>query len=227
DELLAYRLDGVILASSSRAARVARECLEGGVPVVMLNNVDPEGRIPGVCTDAEAGTRAIAGHLLASGRRRIGLVSGLEESSTSVERSAAFTRAIAEHPEACLFTACGQFSAEGAYAAARKLLSLRQPVEALFCVTDFMALSALEAVRDMGLEPGCEVAVFGFDDVPVGRRPAFALATYAQPLEAMVDATLEMLYAQIEGQPLADGIRRLEGQLVLRQSGGQIPPAGG
>jgi DNA-binding LacI/PurR family transcriptional regulator len=220
DELLGYRLDGVILASSSHAARVARECLEGGVPAVMLINVDPEGRLPGVCADNAAGAGEIAAHLLAAGRRRLGLITGLDESSSGTERAQAFTRAVAQHPEAHLLTECGYYTEEGAYRAARSLLERPQPADALFCVTDFMAFSALQAVRDLGLVPGRDVAVFGFDDAPVARWGAFGLATYASPLEAMVDEVVRVLQEQMDGGPFEQGTVRIKGHLVLRESGG-------
>lgn len=219
DELLGHQLDGVILASSSLATRVARECMEAGLPVVMLNNTDPEGRIPGVCADNEHGAQAIAQHLLAQGRRRLGLITGLAESSAGVERAQCFTRAVAEHPTARLLTACGHFTAEGAYRAARSLLERPDRADALFCVTDFMALFALQAVRDLGLAPGKDVAVFGFDDAPVSGWPVFDLATYASPLKRIVAATLSLLHDQIATGQRKEGILRLKGHLVLRGSG--------
>ncbi|WCT76616.1 LacI family DNA-binding transcriptional regulator [Novosphingobium humi] len=219
DELLRYQLDGVILASSSLATRVARECIEAGVPVVMLNNIDPEGKIAGVCADNAHGARAVAEYLLAQGRRRLGLITGLGESSAGVERAQSFMQAVAEHPQARLLTACGHFTAQGAYDAARSLLERDEPAQSLFCVTDFMALSALQAVRDLGLAPGRDVAVFGFDDAPIAAWGAFELATYASPLAAMVQATLALLQDQIEGGERCTGTLRLKGQLMVRASG--------
>ena len=218
DELLGYQLDGVILASSSLATRVARECLAAGVPVVMLNNVDTEGQIPGVCADSDHGARSIAAYLLAQGRRRLGLITGLAESSSGVERAQSFTAAVAEHPDARLLTACGHFTAEGAYRAARSLLTLSEPADSLFCVTDYMAFAALQAVRDLGLQAGRDVAVFGFDDTPIAGWGAFELATYASPLQEMVDTTLALLLEQIEEGTRPVGTVRIKGRLVQRAS---------
>ncbi|BEU99580.1 LacI family DNA-binding transcriptional regulator [Novosphingobium olei] len=218
DELLGYRLDGVILASSSHAARVGHECLEAGVPVVMLNNVDPEDRVPGVCTDNVAGAEEIARFLLDGGHRQLGVVSGLEESLAAAERAAAFSRIVEAHGEATVRTECGHFSEDGAYAAARLLLSGPNRVTALFCVTDFMAFFALAAARDLGLEPGRDVAIFGFDDDPISSWRAFQLATFRQPLEEMVATAVDMLAAQIRGQALPMGTRRLAGKIIPRLS---------
>lgn len=224
DELLRYQLDGVIFASSSLATMAARECLAAGLPVVMLNNIDPEERIPGVCADNAHGARAIAAYLLGQGRRRLGLVSGLAESSAGSERAQHFKDAVSEHAHARLLQACGAFTAEGTYRAVRDLLDRPDPADALFCVTDFMGLFAVQAVRQLGLVPGSDVAVFGFDDAPAAGWQAFELATYAAPLEAMVDRTLAMLIEQIEHGRTITGVDRLKGELVLRSSGGA--PAG-
>lgn len=220
DELLGYRLDGVILASSSHASHVAAECLEAGVPVVMLNNVDPTGRLPGVCTDNEAGAREIARFLLDRGHRRLGLVTGLAESSAGEERSRAFADAVAKVGDATLRAECGYFEPERAYRAAWRLLDGPGRVDALFCVTDFMAFSALQAAGDLGLVPGRDVAIFGFDDVPIASWSSFGLATYASPLQAEVDAAVDLLLAQMEGRPFESTTVRIKGWLVPRASAG-------
>ena len=56
-----------------------------------------------------------------------------------------------------------------------------------------MALAAVQTARAMGLEPGKDVSIIGFDDVPIAAWPAFGLTTYAQPVKAMIDTLVEHL----------------------------------
>lgn len=218
DELLGFRLDGVIMASTSFATRVASECADAGVPVIMLNNIDLGGQIAGVCADNFHGAGCVARHFAETGRQRTAVINGLDESSASVERTRFFRDAIliAGLPEPEVI--CGQYSFDGAFAATQQLLEREDPVEAIFCVTDYMALASLQAARALGLQPGTDVAIAGFDDVPIARWPAFDLTTYAAPIPAMVDSCVSRLMAAIGGKPLDTRISRLAGELRIRGS---------
>jgi DNA-binding LacI/PurR family transcriptional regulator len=218
DELLGYRLDGIILASSSSAARVAAECQETGVPVVMFNNIDARCQVSGVCADNAAGAAQVARFFVAAGHRRIGLISGLEETSSSIERSAAFATALAAFPGVELARESGEYSFEGTVRATRALLSRRDAPDALFCVNDHMAIAALQTARGIGLEPGRNISIAGFDNVPIASWPAFQLTSYAQPLDTMIEAMIACLLDQMRGPLAAPMIARLPGQLIVRAS---------
>lgn len=224
DELLGFRLDGVIMATSSWATRVASECADAGIPVIMLNNVDLTGQIAGVSADNRHGAEEIAHHFIALGKRHTAVINGLEESSASVERTRYFRDAIlaAGLPDPRIV--CGNYNFDGATAATSTLLSGPQPAEAIFCVTDFMALVCLQAARNEGLVPGHDVAIAGFDDVPIARWPAFDLTTYAAPVSQMVDSCVTRLFAAIEGKPLDSRLSRLQGELKIR--GSTVPTKG-
>lgn len=218
DELLGYRLDGVILASTSFATRVASECADSGIPVIMLNNVDLTGQVAGVSADNEHGAKAIAGHFVELGKRRTAVINGFDESSASVERTAHFREAMMNAGCPPPQVACGQYTFEGASAATRDLLQAAQPAEAIFCVTDFMALACLQQARLLGFEPGRDVAIAGFDDVPVAAWPAFQLTTYNVPVASMVDSCVTRLVAAIGGEPLDSRLSRVTGSLMVRGS---------
>lgn len=218
DELLGLRLDGVILASSSMAARVATECRDAGVPVVMLNNIDLNGQTTGISADNEAGSAAIARFLIAAGHRRIGLVSGLSESSTSIERSNAFTQTLQSEARLHPIIECGEYSFSGAVRATRALLSRQDAPDAIFCINDHMAIAALQTARELGMEPGRNISIIGFDNVAISAWPAFSLTTYAQPIEAMIETTVTQLLGQIQGRASQSLTLRLPGHLVVRAS---------
>jgi DNA-binding LacI/PurR family transcriptional regulator len=223
DELLGYRLDGVVLASSSMAAQVAAECLAIGVPVTMFNNVDPEGRAPGVCADNAHGAALAAKFLLAGGHRRSAVITGLAESTTSVERSEAFAAALVAGGGDAPRSLSGAFSFDGATRATRELLLGREPPDALFCVNDHMALAALQAARSVGREPGADISIIGFDNVAIGAWPAFSLTTCAQPIEAMIEETVARLLKGIAGNALPHDTLRLPGRLLVRRSARRAP----
>lgn len=223
DELLGYGLDGVVLASSSMASRVAAECSEVGVPVVMFNNVDPEGRQPGISADDVAGGALIARYLIAAGHRQTAVVTGLAQSSTSVGRLKGFRNEMmrAGLPEPLV--ASGQYTFEGALQATHDLLDMAQSPDGLFCVNDHMAIAALHVLHDRGLVPGRDISVVGFDNVAIARWPLLGLTTLAQPLDQMVEAAATALLGAIDGVRDLPEQTQLEGRLIVRSSARRPP----
>lgn len=218
DELLGFRLDGVILASTSFATRVATECADSGIPVIMLNNIDMGEEIAGVCTDNRAGAEAIAQHFIETGRRQMAVIHGFDESSASVERTRFFTEAIARAGLPYPLLANGQYTFAGTGEATRALIGGTPRPDAIFCVTDLMGIACIQAVRELGFKPGRDLAVAGFDNAQASAWPAIALTTYATPLKEVVDSCVSRLVAAIDGHPLLARTTRLAGHLVVRAS---------
>lgn len=218
DELLGFGLDGVILASGNLAVRVAEECMDAAMPVIMFNNVDSAGRIPGVGADNALGGAAIARHFIERGHRRTAVISGISGSSTSRERTEAFCRtiAVAGLPEPAVIS--GHYTAEGAATATGSLLQSRDRATALFCVNDHMAFAAIGVCQQSGVMPGRDIAIAGFDNVAIAGWPAFSLTTYAQSISRMVDACVSGLFSQIEGLAGDSSTQRIAGELVVRGS---------
>lgn len=218
DELLGYRLDGVIMASTSFSTRVASECEDAGIPVIMLNNVDLTAQIGGVCADNQHGAEAVAEHFCSLGIVRTAVINGLGESSASVERTAHFRDAVlrAGLPEPTVV--CGRYDFATTAEVTEGLLRSPNRPAGIFCVTDLMALSCVQAVVACGLQPGVDVAVAGFDNVPIAAWPAFDLTTYAVPVPTIVDVACERLILAIEGAGVPKEIVRVRGELVIRNS---------
>lgn len=223
DELLGYRLDGVILASSSLAARIAAECAEANVPALMFNSLDPDHNVPGIACDEGEGAALVARYLMAAGHDRLGIISGLPESSSSMARSHAFRAQVLEAGLDAPAEASGMYTFEGAAIATHRLLDLPVPPDGLFCINDHMALGALEALRDRGLRPGQDISIVGFDDVKIARWSAFSLTTFAQPVDIMVDTAIDALLGAIQGEPLGRKTWYIPGQLVIRDSARRAP----
>ncbi|MGI4982492.1 MAG: LacI family DNA-binding transcriptional regulator [Janthinobacterium lividum] len=91
EEVLRYRLDALILVSTSLSSGFADECRQVGLPVVLLNRTTARPTVSSVTGDNRAGACAIARFLLDGAHRRYAFIAGLESSSTSHDREAAFT----------------------------------------------------------------------------------------------------------------------------------------
>jgi DNA-binding LacI/PurR family transcriptional regulator len=226
DELLKYRLDGLILASSSLSSGLAEECRAAGVPVIMYNNVDPRSDVTSVASSNALGARTVAAFLAAAGHRRFGYIAGLKTDSSSYERERAFSGYLRRHGLGAALQAQGQFSFDGAIQATRSLLRLDQWPDALFCANDHMALAALQVARfEFGRIPGKDISIVGFDNAPITAWPSFELTTYSQPTAHMVARTIQLIQQSLK-QELPPGIHeRLPGELIVRSSA-RIPASG-
>jgi DNA-binding LacI/PurR family transcriptional regulator len=215
DEVLRYRLAGLILASSSRSSSLAIACQTAGLPVVMINNVDTNCRINSVSATNVEGASAVADFLVAAGHRRMAFIAGIEGESTNDERAQGFAGRLAELGLPEPQVAVGAFTWQGASEAVRSLLRGRRPPEALFCANDHMALAALQVSRaEFGLQPGRDISIVGFDDLPISAWPSVSLTTFSHPTSALVAETL----ASMAGGPALDVHLRVPGELIVRDS---------
>jgi LacI family transcriptional regulator len=108
-------------------------------------------------------------HLLDHGHRRVAIIKGIEENYDAQERLRGYRAALesvsAEKHETLEFP--GSFSETSGYEAARRLLALSPRPTALFASNDSMAIGALSALRDAGVDIPGDIALAGFDDIPI------------------------------------------------------------
>ena len=114
---------------------------------------------------------------------------------------------------------CGDYSYDGGFAAALKLLKRKRPPDAIFCINDIMALGALDAAQiKLGLKLPDDLRLIGFDDIPDGKRGPYQLTTIRQPVNHMINET--MLVLGLAERTEADGPPRriFKGRLIQRNT---------
>jgi len=218
-ELLDYQVDGIVFASVALTSDIASRCESAGIPVVLFNRGQEGEAHAEVTSDNLEGGRSVARFLLAGGHRRIAHVAGWQGSSTGRDRAEGFRRGLAEAGQEPLAVIDGFYDRDEAARAAHRLMDRPDPPDAIFVGNDYMAFGVMDALRfERGLRVPEDVSVVGFDDVPLAAWPAYDLTTIRQPVEAMVDATVDVLIRQIE-EGAREAVRlRLPAPLVLRGS---------
>lgn len=217
-EVLHYRLDALILLSTTLTSTLATQCRQAQVPVILFNRVSSDPEISSVVSNNETGARTIAAFLHAGGHQRFAIMTGLGDSSTNQERERGFMRYFAEAGLPAPIRECGEFQHKPAMATMRRLLSRSDRPDAVFCANDVMAIAALNVARfEFGLEPGKDISIVGFDDVPQAAWPAFSLTTFAQPAREMVDRTIGIIRDLRERPDLTTHVV-VDGDLVIRSS---------
>ena len=199
EEILRYRVDGLVLASTTLSSALAAECKAAGIPVLLFNRTTETADVSSVTGENARGGALIAEFLAAAGHRRMGFVAGIENSSTSRDREAGFTSWLAAHGFGAPARAVGHYTMEGAAAAARTLLSQPDRPDAIFCGNDHMAFAIKEvAHHEFGLGIPNDLSLIGFDDVGAAAWRSFDLTTFAQPVERMVDLAVAAILDLIE-----------------------------
>jgi LacI family transcriptional regulator len=224
DRALRVPVEGIIAFDASTAGQVfAQEGdrLAPNLPFVSMGAFWSEARSY-VGVDLKAGAEEAMRHLLATGRRRIAYVVPREtyfvaagaryEGYRDVLMEAGLpgqTLEVDDHPAAriaALTETLGRCQAEGALP------------DALLCFYDDMALDAVIALQDLGLRPGVDVAVVGFNGNEGTDRGPCPITTVRQPVETMCALALEFLRAQIEDPTAPMQHRILKPDLIVRES---------
>src|SRR5690606_35742421 len=166
DQLMQYRVDGIILASTSLSSDLSEECAAAGIPVVLFNRTTERDVVSSVTTRNREGGRRVGEFLIAGGHQRFGYISGLESSSTNRDRVAGYRDALAAAGHTDIMVEVGNFDRAEAQKAARKMLSRPDRPDAIFVANDHMAVAVMDVARhELGLKVPEDVSIVGYDDV--------------------------------------------------------------
>ena len=162
-----HGVDGILLcAAEGTPAALAEQFAAWRIPFVqILRTIDGmTGDV--VAPDFRRGTELAVDHLVGRGHRRIALMPSIRRTSATRERAEAFAAALRDRGlEPHALVPCA--SDRGAAAkAVTDLLATEPRPTAVVCHNDLMALGVLRALRDLRLEPGRDLGVVGFDDIP-------------------------------------------------------------
>lgn len=214
-------LDGVVVSSTLMDDVIVRALCESSMPFVLVGR-HPTLDVNFVDVDNFQAGRQATLHLLHLGRRRVAAISGPQNVIPGHDRLAGYRKALQEcglrlDPE---LVGEGDFSEQGGYLVMRRLLPARP--DAVFAASDLMAVGALRALREAGLRVPEDVAVVGYDDVPIARQTEPPLTTVRQPTRAMGSMAVETLN-EILHDPEAPPRRViLETELIVRYSCGAL-----
>jgi LacI family transcriptional regulator len=217
------RVDGlVVMAPDANTAGVAAG-IPDGVPVVLLNCPTVDGRADSIEIDNYGGAYAMVRHLAGPTRRRVAVIAGTANNRDAAERLRGYHEALRdlgiEQREE--WELDGNFTEASGYDGVRRFLTLRTRPEALFASNDSMAIGALSALHEAGLRVPEDVAIGGFDDIPMARYTSPPLTSVHVPMGELGAHAVRRLVLAVgrEGRHFA---RRetLPTELVVRASCG-------
>jgi len=215
------RVDGLVVMSPFAQGDLLAKAVNGVIPLVRLNSRDIRQSDSCFAIDNYLGAFEITQHLIERGHATISFVAGPTDNPDAADRLRGFKDAHARAGKAAGPILAGNFRAESGFAAARKLLETKLP-DAIFAANDDMAIGCLEALRNGGVSVPDQVALAGFDDIPMSRLLDPPLTTARVPIAEMGRLAVECCVELVRGRTITPGCRLFAPELVIRASSGAI-----
>ena len=216
---LRKQLTGLIFAGFRLNDPYLHQLDEIDIPCACIDIRTEKADVLDVTMDNERAAHEAVSFLVKNGRRNIALVNGGLDADVSILRGSGYRWALEEAglPVRAERMVSANFDTQMAYEKTKQLLAQDHQVDALFCASDLMALGACQAIEEKGLTVGKEIAVIGFDDIPVARYLYGGLTTVRQDFYLMGYMAGKAIYQRIEGKEDVQ-VDNMMYELVIRGS---------
>ena len=200
-QALNYRADATLVLSGAPSASLIDTCVKSGQHVILINRDDRYAGSENIFIDNRAAAEEAFHMLRRAGCTRLALISSSAGTRSIIARETAFRAVAAEAGMDIMVTQSGPTSYSTGYESGRLLLAGSNRPDAAFCVTDLVACGFMDAARtEFGISVPDELCVIGFDDIEEAGWSSYALTTFRQPIEQMVDHIAMLLEASERGQ---------------------------
>ncbi len=223
--LLEKRVDGFLLVPAHSTAEPIELIQKQGAAVVVLDRRIPEAQVDVVRGDSEMGAYQLTRLLIDQGHKRIAVLTGPHDVSTSDDRVAGYRRALAEAgldtaPELIHY---GTFNQAAGHSMMSQVLKRMPWPTAILAANNFIAIGAFRALRDVGLRVPDDMSLVAFDDLPSALVIDPFLTVAAQSAYHMGQKATQLLLARLTGaEPAEHQEIVLPTEIIVRRSSG--PP---
>ncbi|HEY9161266.1 MAG TPA: LacI family DNA-binding transcriptional regulator [Desulfomonilia bacterium] len=197
------RVDGIILAPVSDKSPLDWKFDDRALPLVFVSEVRRGMGKSYVAIDNIHGGYIATRYLINKGYKRIGFFGAAEDELTSEERYQGYARALKEAGlrEYKKFVRFGDYGSNTGNRLITDMIRKKDYPDAVFAVNDLFALSVMQGILGSGLRIPGDIAVIGFDDIPLASFPEIMLTTVAQPKYQMGRIAADLLLEQIQEKP--------------------------
>jgi len=214
------RVDGIVLVASGDDDDIVACCKDLRLPLVLVDREIDSIAVDLIEVDHAAGGELATAHLLAMGHPRVACIVGPADLRPSQQREAGWRRALERagvSPRADEIER-GDFGPQSGAAAMQQLLRSAQPPTAVFVCNDMMAIGALHAAHEAGVDVPRQLSIVGFDDIELAAYTSPPLTTVAQPKEAIGTGAAGLLLERLREGRTAPRRAILQPELHLRAS---------
>lgn len=192
-----------------------------GLHLILLNCFVAAKRHTSTVPAEVAGGSNATQYLINKGHRRIGFINGESWMDAATERMRGFRQALATHdiPFNKDLVREGDWLPLTGHQLAKELLHMKNPPTAILCANDLMALGAIEAAAELGIEVPGGVSIMGYDDQELARYTQPPLSTLVLPSYQMGHHAAELLIDVFtSGRQIRTGVVKVDGPVVERGS---------
>lgn len=219
-----HLVEGLIFATARRHDPLITQCVEEGIPLVLINRTVDDLQVNVVINDDAAGTRSAVRHVIDLGHRAIAYIAGPQNLSTGYRRFQSFIASMQDlgfPVDLDLVEYTDSFTEASGYHALAHLLEQAKPFSAVITGNDLIALGCLSLMEERGLHCPNDLSIIGFDDMPFMGRLATPLSTVAiQQYEMGIQAG-HLFLQQLDNPQMAKRTISLSPTLIQRASTGR------
>ncbi|MTI65078.1 MAG: LacI family transcriptional regulator [Firmicutes bacterium] len=214
DQVNQYRVDSIIVTAPATKSSIMNYFTNSKIPLIIFNREIINSNASAVWTNTLKAVNNVADFLVNNGYKNIGFISGKLES----KRNKSFIQKLEEYNMKPIYIIEGEYTYESGYKIAIKMLTANKKPDVIFCGGDNMAMGVMDAVRlKFGLNVPNDIAVVGFDDNPVSSLQSYDLTTVKQPIDEMIDCTIDIIEELLEN-PNKQILREFDTELIIRST---------
>jgi LacI family transcriptional regulator len=216
------RVDGMVLARTHVDDPRIAYLKEVNHPFVVNGRANDDD-FPHIDVDGFSSFYMLTEHFIDYGHRDIAYIGCPPDLGYAAARQHGYEAALEAHdiPVHTDFIVDGDLTLPGGVEAAQQLLAMDTRPTAIIAGNDLMALGAIQVCRQRGLTVGEDIAIAGFDDIPLSSHADPPLTTIRQPIREIGYQLVDMLITLIRGEMLDDSQRLIEPELIIRESSGK------
>lgn len=221
--LLESLVDGFIISVSSETKVFDhfKKIQQKGMPMVVFDRVSMDLIAPKVKLDNTEGGCLATEHLIEQGYKRIAILAGPKNLAISNERLDGYLKALKKYkmkPDASLINHCN-FNQQDAYETTVDLLKRKARPDAIFTVSDRMAIGAMLAIKEKGLRMPVDIGLVGFNNEPVTNLVTPSVSSVEQPAFELGKAAAKLFLEQMHHEEDLSGVEKiLRPRLIVRES---------
>ena len=228
ETLIENRIEGLIISPIEQSNEKIQVLLGPDVPVVYVSEAQQGADSSYVAIDNFRGAKEATTHLLTRGFTPIYYFGVQADKITNDERFAGYQDALKDFGIELedKWVQMGDYFLRTGYFMIRQLINRNEIPRGVFAMNDQIALGVIQGVRELGLRVPEDVAVVGFDNIPMAAFPEIQLSTISQPKSVLGTTAMEVLYRLIQHSPENKPEKiLLPTQLVIRESSGGVQTA--
>lgn len=215
DAVHQYRLDGLVLASSTIGPQHLAQMQRPGTRVVAFNQPAAVGVLPAVTVDNAAGASQLARHVAGTGARTALFVGGVANASTDQLRYRGASAELADAGIACPYVEAGAYTYDAGYKVAAHVIDQHERPDAVLVGSDEVAFGLIDGLRSAGIDAPQDLVVTGFDGLPQATWAGYDLTTLVQPVSVLVDEALSIMLSDRAGNDHGPAERIVPGEVRI------------